>query len=171
MYHDHGVSTMLVMGGSGDYCEVADCVIALKEFQTEDVIEQAREGGQQFGVISKRQIDHQSMNPEKGKKSVSMKVNMTENLLYGDEKIDVSQLEQFTGQGKLKAMGEAMVYLFHNANGKAALTEDLRHCDQLLDEKGLDALSPKLRGDLVRFRKVELAPTKNRYRNLKTANV
>ncbi|MDF9799624.1 putative ABC-class ATPase [Catalinimonas alkaloidigena] len=179
MYHEQGVSTILVMGGSGDYFEVANTVIALEEFRIKDVSEQAkaiaekyqtqraREGGQQFGRLSHRQVDHQCLNPEKGKKSVSIKVHAIDQILYGEEKIDVSQIEQLIDQGQLKAIGEAMVYLYHNANGKAKLADDLSRCEQLLNEKGLDALSPKLRGDLVRFRKVELAAAINRFRNLK----
>lgn len=179
LHDDHGVSTVLVMGGSGDYFEVADTVIALEEFKVEDVSQQAksiaeehqthrtREGGQQFGALSNRQIDPQSLNPEKGKKSVSIKVHATDHMLYGGEKIDVSQIEQLIDQGQLKALGEAMVYLYHNANGKPTLADDLSRCDQLVEEQGLDALSPQLRGDLVRFRKVELAAAINRFRKLK----
>ncbi len=40
---EHQVSTILVMGGSGDYFEVADQVLAMDEYQAQEVTEQAKE--------------------------------------------------------------------------------------------------------------------------------
>ncbi|GAB4157302.1 MAG: ABC-ATPase domain-containing protein [Cyanobacteria bacterium J069] len=66
LYQDYDVSTILVMGGSGDYFDVADTVIAMTDYQPQDVTEQARaiatqfathraaEGGDQFGSLSAR---------------------------------------------------------------------------------------------------------------------
>jgi predicted ABC-class ATPase len=42
LYTDYGVSTILVMGGSGDYFDVADTVIAMENFQPQDVTEKAK---------------------------------------------------------------------------------------------------------------------------------
>jgi predicted ABC-class ATPase len=39
---EHQVSTILVMGGSGDYFEVADTVLAMDEYQAQEVTEQAK---------------------------------------------------------------------------------------------------------------------------------
>jgi predicted ABC-class ATPase len=50
LYTDYGVSTILVMGGSGDYFDVADTVIAMENFQPEDVTEKAK-------AIAKANID------------------------------------------------------------------------------------------------------------------
>jgi predicted ABC-class ATPase len=66
LYHDYGVSTILVMGGSGDYFDVADTVIAMADFTPQDVTESAQtiaqayvtdrtpEGGTAFGTITPR---------------------------------------------------------------------------------------------------------------------
>ncbi|WP_088894121.1 ABC-ATPase domain-containing protein [Leptolyngbya ohadii] len=66
LYQDYGVSTILVMGGSGDYFEVADTVIAMVDFQPQNVTQQAKEiaaayqtdrtaeGGEKFGSITLR---------------------------------------------------------------------------------------------------------------------
>ncbi|MEM1310288.1 MAG: ABC-ATPase domain-containing protein, partial [Cyanobacteria bacterium P01_H01_bin.153] len=60
---DYGISTILVMGGSGDYFDVADTVIALDNYQPQDVTTQAHaiaaahqtarqaEGGTAFGTL------------------------------------------------------------------------------------------------------------------------
>ena len=42
LYTDYGVSTILVMGGSGDYFDVADTVIAMQDFQSQEVSAKAR---------------------------------------------------------------------------------------------------------------------------------
>lgn len=66
LYNDHGVSTILVMGGSGDYFDVADTVIAMTDFVPQDVTDEAKtiaqtymthrasEGGERFGDITTR---------------------------------------------------------------------------------------------------------------------
>ena len=43
MYTEHGVSTVLVMGGSGDYFEAADTVISMVEYVPVDSTKEARE--------------------------------------------------------------------------------------------------------------------------------
>ena len=43
MYEEHGVSTVLVMGGAGDYFDVADTVISMVEYVPVDSTEEARE--------------------------------------------------------------------------------------------------------------------------------
>lgn len=66
LYEDYGVSTILVMGGSGDYFDVADTVIGLSDYQPQDLTEQAKaiaqeyqtdraaEGGNSFGALTPR---------------------------------------------------------------------------------------------------------------------
>ena len=43
MYLEHGVSTVLVMGGSGDYFEAADTVISMVEYVPVDSTKEAKE--------------------------------------------------------------------------------------------------------------------------------
>lgn len=42
LYDEYGISTILVMGGSGDYFSVADTVIAMEDYQPRIVTEQAK---------------------------------------------------------------------------------------------------------------------------------
>lgn len=48
-----GVSCVLVIGGSGDYFEVADCVIAMDSFRAVDMSQQAHQITEQFGYSYK----------------------------------------------------------------------------------------------------------------------
>ncbi|WP_416668253.1 ABC-ATPase domain-containing protein [Egbenema bharatensis] len=66
LYDDCGVSTILVMGGSGDYFDVANTVIAMTDYEPSEVTERAKqiaqdyatdrapEGGEAFGQITPR---------------------------------------------------------------------------------------------------------------------
>ena len=66
LYDDYDVSTILVMGGSGDYFDVADTVIGLFDYQPHDLTDQAKaiaqqyqtdrtaEGGEGFGPLTAR---------------------------------------------------------------------------------------------------------------------
>jgi predicted ABC-class ATPase len=63
---DYSVSCVLVIGGSGDYFDVADTVVAMNSYSPQDVTTTAKqiaaqhptglanEGGQEFGKISHR---------------------------------------------------------------------------------------------------------------------
>ncbi len=71
LYEERGVSTILVMGGSGDYFEAADTVIAMEQFLPRDVTAQAKqiaaefateriaEGGEGFGEVTARRLSLQ----------------------------------------------------------------------------------------------------------------
>ena len=73
LFIDHGVSTILVMGGSGDYFDVADTVIAMDTYLPQDVSDRAKEiserhrasrkdeGGARFGAVTKRTPDPSSL--------------------------------------------------------------------------------------------------------------
>ncbi len=85
LYTDYGVSTILVMGGSGDYFDVADLVIALENYIPQDVTTQAKaialqylsdrnlEGGTNFGTITPRIPLKESINASRGKREVNVK--------------------------------------------------------------------------------------------------
>ena len=76
LYTEKGVSTILVMGGSGDYFDVADSVIAMENFSPRDVTDQAHaiahqyptvrtsEGGRQFGTVVSRCLSDQALGAE-----------------------------------------------------------------------------------------------------------
>ena len=48
LYDDYGISTILVMGGSGDYFAVADTVIAMDDYQPRIVTKEAKANRTQF---------------------------------------------------------------------------------------------------------------------------
>lgn len=184
LYTDYGLSTVLVMGGSGDYFDVADTVIALDEFVPQDVTAQAkaiaaqyptdrhREGGPHFGHLMPRIVQPHSIDPSKGRRSVNLKARDTDQLQIGQDIIDLSAVEQLVEPGQVRAIAEAIVYAqrYHMtpdrplADVVAAVMADLA-------DHGLDALTEWPMGDLVMFRGLELAAAINRLRSLQVQSV
>ena len=179
LYEDCGVSTILVMGGSGDYFDVADTVIAMENFQADDVTEKAKEiainysisraveGGETFGEITQRVPLPASLDPSLGRRDVRVKVRDVDELAFGREEIDLDAIEQIVDSGQLRAIAAAMVYAKQQyMDGKRTLSEiiDLVMAD--IDAQGMDILSPFPEGDFAMFRRFELAAVINRLRSL-----
>ncbi len=182
LYRDFGVSTVLVMGGSGDYFDVADTVIAMIEFLPHDVTARAKEiarayrtarrpeGGERFGEVTPRVPLPESLDPSRGRRDVKLKVRDTDEFVFGTEEVDLSAVEQIVHPSQVRAIAEAMVYAKRQyMDGRRTLREVLEGVMRDLDTRGLDVLtgtgSP--RGDLARFRRHELAAAINRLRTLK----
>ncbi|MEG4517194.1 MULTISPECIES: P-loop domain-containing protein [unclassified Microcoleus] len=179
LYADYGVSTILVMGGSGDYFDVADTVISMDNFQAYNVTEKAKkiakdysisraaEGGENFGEITPRVPIPASLDPSRGRRDVGVKVRDVDELAFGTEEIDLGAIEQIVDRGQLRAIAAAMVYAKQQyMDGKRTLSEiiDLVMAD--IEAQGMDILSPFPEGDFAMFRRFELAAVINRLRSL-----
>jgi len=179
LYADYGISTVLVMGGSGDYFDVADTVIAMDEFCPQDVTEQAqaiaaqyqternREGSPQFGRITPRTIQPHSIDPSKGRRSVNVKARDVNQLQIGTEAIDLSAVEQLVEPGQVRAIAEAIVYAqSYHMTATTPLPAVIAAVMADVEQHGLDCLTDWPMGDLVSFRGLELAAAINRLRTL-----
>ncbi|MBE9141976.1 ABC-ATPase domain-containing protein [Planktothrix mougeotii] len=184
LYTDHNVSTILVMGGSGDYFDVADTVIAMENFQALELTAKAKEiareystgrtleGGEAFGVIRPRIPISESLDPSRGRWDVRIKVRDVDEVLFGTEDIDVSAVEQIVSKDQLRAIAAAMVYAKQNyINGEKTLPQILDAVMQDIATKGLDVITPFPQGDLAIFRRFELAAAINRIRTLEVSTL
>ena len=180
LYLDYGVSTILVMGGSGDYFDVADTVIAMDNFEPQDVTAQAKEiaqqhinqrtleGGQNFGKITARVPLPESIDPSRGRREVKLKVRNTDEVAFGTEDIDLAAVEQIVDTGQLKAIASAIVYAKEKyLDKKRTLPEILTLVIADIEAEGLDVLTDFPQGDLALFRRFELAAALDRLRTLK----
>ncbi len=178
LHTDHGVSTILVMGGSGDYFDVADTVIAMQEFVPQDVTQQARaiaqtyrtervaEGGTHFGTLTPRQLRLGTVTREDDRPPKS-KVRDLDTLILDREEIDLSAVEQLVETGQLRAIAAALLQV--QAQNRLANTTVPELLDQVLaalDRHGFDHFTRLPAGDLARFRRFELAAALNRWRSL-----
>jgi predicted ABC-class ATPase len=179
LYNDYGVSTILVMGGSGDYFEVADTVIAMDDYLPYDVTTKAKaiakshpterqaEGGKHFGIITSRIPLAKSIDPSTYKRDVKTKVRDLDTIVFGTEDIDLNYVEQIVDNGQLKAIAAAMIYCKQNyLQQPRTLAEILDLVSQDLQDRGLDIITDFPTGELVLFRRFELAAAINRLRSL-----
>ena len=176
LHRDLRVSTCLVIGGSGDYFDVADCVICMVEYKPLDMTQEARsiaekykaerksEGGDHFGNITKRIPLARSFDPSKGKKAVKISPKGIKTILFGVHPIDLGGIEQIVDTSQTRAIGEAINYAVKHMDGNRTLGEVLDLVLKDVKEKGLDVLSPRPVGDFAGFRNLELAAAINRLR-------
>jgi predicted ABC-class ATPase len=180
LYQEKGVSTILVMGGSGDYFETADTVIWMNNYRPFQVTSDARaiaekfpvhrlpEGGEQFGEISSRQPKPESFDPSRGNREVRIEAKGQETLMYGEQIIDLSYLEQLVETGQTRAIGRVIhLYASKYLEGSSSLREGLEKVLEEIEEKGLDCLMPYKVGNLVKPRSLEIAGAINRLRSLR----
>jgi predicted ABC-class ATPase len=179
LYLDYHVSTILVMGGSGDYFDVADTVVAMDNFQPQDVTAKAKgiaqqhfnerqsEGGTEFGQITHRIPLPAGIDPSRGRRAVKLKVRDVDQVAFGSEDIDLGAVEQIVDVGQLRAIASAIVYAKENyLDGKRSISEILDQVMAEISAQGLDVVTPFPQGDLALFRRFELAAALNRLRSL-----
>lgn len=177
LYERHGISTVLVMGGSGDYFEVADTVIMMDTYEPRDVTERARalcpgaspgraeSALPALAIGSRRRPGARTMDPSRGKHPVKIDVKRRDALGYGQHAIDLSSVEQLVDIGQTRAIGWMMQYYArHCVDNGAALVENLRELYAVAEREGLDAFVPYRMGELALPRLQELAAAINRIR-------
>jgi predicted ABC-class ATPase len=183
LYTDRGVSTVLVMGGSGDYFSVADHVIRMADYQPLDVTREAKqvaetrmelrrsEGGDRFGDVRRRAPVAASFTPNRrdGRYKVSA-VRMRE-IVFGQTVVDMGDVAQVVDTSQTRAIGYAIHRAMKYMDGARCLKEVVDMVVKEINETGLECLPPYLVGDLARFRSFELAAAINRMRTLQVRQV
>ncbi len=178
LYEDMGISTILVMGGSGDYFSVADLVIQMTAYAPHNVTQKASkvaktfptgrlgEGGDSFGNIRQRVLLAECFNPFWSNNRMKIAAGRLSEIIFGNTTIDMWDVEQVVDMSQTRAMGYAIYHATKYMDGKRTLKEiiDLVLID--LDRESLDILPPYITGDLAHFRGIELAAAINRMRTL-----
>lgn len=180
LYKDYDVSTILIVGGSGDYFEAADQVLMMDEYVLKDVTAQAKSIAasndsiksmnidKKFGDIPTR-IPLKSSFSKKGKED-RFKVKGRYSILYGKELIDISGLEQLVDNSQTQCLADMIdYYQNHLLNEQDTLAQAADKLYDFIEQNGLDALSQfhGHPGNLALPRKQEFCATLNRYRGLK----
>ncbi|SFE01031.1 Predicted ATPase of the ABC class [Lentibacillus persicus] len=176
------VSTVLVMGGSGDYFDVADSVIMMEAYEPFNVTKEARRivsehpinrestEYESFGTISERYFQQSSIQTQKGKKSKTQAKGLT-TILMGRTDITFDDTEQLVDASQTRMIAEIIQHLDRsNVLGDKPLHQLLDMIEQQLDEKGLasfTAFKDQHPGDIARPRRYEIAAVLNRMRTAK----
>jgi predicted ABC-class ATPase len=176
LYDERGVSTVLVMGGSGDYFDVADHIIHMIEFIPQDVTEKAHEicenfptgraheGGKGFGSFTQRIPLADSLDPYNEYHKIRIGASDPHKLIFGKTTVDLSDVEQIIERAQTKAIGRAIYYARKYMDGEKAIREIIHLVMDDIDKNTIDILDKRLTGDLARFREQEFAAALNRLR-------
>ena len=180
LYDRHGVSCVLVIGGSGDYLDVADCVVRMTDYLPVDITAEAAavaerlptgrviEGTPTFSRPAPRTVDASSIDPSKGRRTTHVRVPDERTLVFGTETIDLVAVEQLANRGQARAIGRALAWIAHGMSGEdRSVPAILDAVEEALEEHGLDAFDAHRWGDLTWFRRFELAAALNRLRTLR----
>ncbi|ORT52498.1 isopentenyl-diphosphate delta-isomerase (plasmid) [Vibrio sp. qd031] len=166
-----GVSTIIVMGGSGDYLECADTVIQMHDYSPMDVTAKAKavvetfpgdrqsENEQPFTLFKPRALNTQSLMTQlqNGKMRVGSKKG--QQLRFGADHIDLSALEQLQSSSEINAIGWVMFSLAMRMDWVSASGEEI---DALLAGDWRANILPH--GDIATPRTVDVLSALNRYR-------
>lgn len=187
LYKTQGVSTILVIGGSGEYLSVADKVYMMDDYLIHDVTEESKRICRDHGITQdqppeaewtqqrKLYSDHFSSYPE-GSGSEKLEVSDMGIITIGDEKIDVRGLHDIITSAQLDALGFMLRYLeISNKNHEVDLPGEIdklyrKIMDTGMDSEGLDTVWSSYFTNCERFldlpRKQELFAVINRMRKV-----
>ncbi|GAB4245440.1 MAG: ABC-ATPase domain-containing protein [Acidobacteriota bacterium] len=180
LYEQFGVSTIMVMGGSGDYFDVADHVIMMDAYRPREVTRQAKEVAQAYPT--KRRVEREtpltapqprhpaaaSFDASRGRREVKIDVKGLATIVFGRHAIDLSAVEQLVDPSQTRAIGQALILLANQCSrSRLAVSELLTWLEEQLDRRGLDVLVPYKVGNLARPRMLEVAAALNRLRTLR----
>ena len=180
LFRQRGVSTVMVMGGSGDYLDVADRVLLMDTYHLRDVTEQARRVvadqprplTELEDFAAPRQRVPEPAPPRTRRGPVRTRAQGTSTLVLDREDIDISDVGGVTDPGQAEAIAYALRALLEQRfDGVSPLRECLDDLEALLDDEGLDALTDERERPafLVRPRMVDVGAAVSRYRRLELA--
>ena len=178
---ERGVSSVLVVGGAGDYLDVADCVIRMDAYQPRDVTAQEVAAAQPLGGAAPRAPGAwpagaprvplpESLDPRRGRRPERVRAFKTRAIEFGHEEIDVSLLYQLVDAAQCRMIGDLLLRLARGlCDGRRGLPRILAALDGELQTHGLDSLAQAGFGDRARPRRFEVAAALNRLRSLRVS--
>ena len=193
LYERFGLSTVLVMGGSGEFFQVADAVIELTAYRALDVTDRAHEIAAvvgQTGPVADRPALRAprvraplaaSFDPRRGRQAVKISAHGCDEIVFGSTAIDLRGIEQLFDPSQTRAIAASLLLASQRfMSPDRELSRVLDDLERFFDEEGLDALDPFQReprstdavrgtrhpGALARPRRFEIAAAINRLRTL-----
>ena len=174
LHRERGISTLIVMGGSGDYLDVADQVLIMDSYRLVDATAQARQV-----CASQPRVDTSlpdfplpaqrlPQRPEAKRRGPSRTRALgTQRLVLDRHEGDVADVSGLVDEGQALAVAWALrALLERHFDGRTSLSQALAQVAKRLDDVGLDALGEAHPAFLVRPRLVDVGAAVNRLRSL-----
>jgi len=185
LYDVHGVSTIVVMGGCGDYFDVADTVVMMREFQPVTVTVEAhriadeqktqrrKEVTAPFAPLPSRMIHLASVDATSGKRDVKIDAKSLDLVVFGQDAVDLSGVEQLVDMSQARAVGHGIQLLVQRSRrSQIRVADAVTLVDEIFTQEGLDVLDPYSKperhpGNFSRPRPYEIAAAINRLRSVR----
>lgn len=182
---ERGVSSVLVVGGAGDYLDVADTVVCMDGYEPRDATDEARRVAAEIPLApgaaprspgdwptpAPRRPLPASFDPSRGRKSERVRSRSTRAIEFGTEEIDVSLVAQLIDPAQCRLIGDLLLLLSRGmADGRASVAELLDRIDATQGDAGLEHVAERGFGDRASVRRHELAAAVNRLRSLRLAD-
>jgi predicted ABC-class ATPase len=172
-----GVSTVVVVGGVGDYLDVADRVILMEDYEPSDATLRAREvtskfppraplGDKEMRPPRRRLVRASSIDLRRGRHE-SARGRGLNTIELGHERVDLSYLEQLADAGQTESIAR-LIGEFATAGESRSVEEVVEDALADISERGLDSLGgfKGHPGELSLPRAQELAAAISRIRSL-----
>ena len=161
LYSEKNISTILVLGGIGDYFAASDKVIQMINYKPFDVTDRAHhilksakekriQEDEDYQFDNKERIPYpDSIDPcnEYGKKGIY--TSEVYRLNFGKNVIDLTDVEQLVELSQTKAIGFALDYARKYMDKKRSLKEIINLVMNDIQTNGLDVLSSKISGNFT----------------------
>ena len=180
LYEQIGLSTIIVVGSSGDYFDIADNVIQMeayepkvvtneaKELSSGKILERIKNNNNEINIDFNRVVKKGSI--EKGPKGVKVKGLGLDGLSINKENIDLKLVEQLVDSEQVYAIGEIIKWAEDNIiDNKLTLREVVDNIMSYIDKNGLIKVNKIVGGNgrLSKPRRQEIMCAYNRFRLLK----
>ena len=171
LFLERQISSILVMGGSGDYFEVADTVIGMDEFIPHDLTQDAQAIAAQYPTQRQPEIKASLTDiaprfvslcfSAPSTRRIKIKIQGLSSLSIGDQTVDLRGHEQFVEGGQLEAIAQALLTYYQQSSLAASPDAIATLIQALTMETG-----PTTSGWLSDFRPIDVAFVINRLRSL-----
>jgi len=185
LYTQHQVSCVLVIGGSGDYFEVADSVVQMDSYLPIDVTAKAKAIAEKTRITADEWVEREEK--EKPLRIGQPRLPVSESLqrigdktkalsvekaVVGSAELDLSAVEQLVEKSQTRCIADIIIALPKYLSNAKCLSHALDLLEKDLDNlsgssskpSGLDAVGKWIQGCYARPRRFEIAAALNRLR-------
>ncbi len=180
LYDFTDISTILVVGSSGEYFNKADTIIQLDEYNVYDITNNVRNITQKYGCQYKEFKKEKIIMPNDNRKiysyrewigeRIKVRTNGKDTVSINKDSIDTRYLEQLVDEEQLRMIGYLFVYMNDSIfDGNLCLQSAVEKIFNLLDNGGIETIFGRkmIPCNLSIPRKQELAMCLNRFRKIK----
>ncbi len=182
LFDERGISSILVVGGAGDYLDVADSVVRMDTYEPQDATDEARKVAVELPLASgaapaapdtwadaaPRRPRPESLDASRGPKAERVRSRSTRAIEFGSEEIDVSLVAQLVDPAQCRLIGDVLLALSRGrCDGRASVVELLDRVEESYRVSGIEEVAERTFGDRASVRRYELAAAINRLRSLR----